>query len=95
MQKVWNKVTGFTATLVNKFLQRVKKEEENIVQINRRKELKNLGLVEVSFVDVLCCLSNRALTEAKPKLLNRELDLSLLSTRLDVQFIRTEFENLY
>ena len=64
IQEVRNKVSSFTAILVNRFLQRVKKKEENTVQLNLRKKLKNLGLVETSPVDVVHNLSNRILTEA-------------------------------
>ena len=56
------------------------------------KKLKNLVLAEVSPVDVLHNLSSRILTEAESKLLNKRLDLSLYSSRLDVQHIRAEFE---
>ena len=94
IQEVRNKVSSFTAILVNRFLQREKKKE-NTVQLNLRKKLKNLGLVETSPVDVVHNLSSRILTEAESKLLNKELDFSLYPSRLDVQQIRAEFENLY
>ena len=95
IQEVRNKVFGFIAILVNRFLQRVKKKEENTVQSNLRKKLKNLVLVETSPVDVVHNLSSRILTEAESKLLNKGLDFSLYPSRLDVQQIRAEFENLY
>ena len=65
------------------------------MQLNLSKKLKNLGLVETSPIDVLHNLSSRVLTEAESKLLNKGLDFSLYSSRLDVQHIRAEFENLY
>ena len=95
IQEVRNKVSSFTAILVNRFLQRVKKEEENTLQLNLRKKLKNLGLVETSPVDVVHNLSSKILTETESKLLNKGLDFSLYPSRLDVQQIRAEFENLY
>ena len=95
IKEVWNKVSSFTAILVNRFLQRVKKKEENTMQLNLRKKLKNLGLVETLPVDVEHNLSSRILTEAESKLLNKGLDFSLYPSRLDVQLIRAEFKNLY
>ena len=62
IQEVPNKVTSFTAILVNRFLQRDKKKQGNTLQLNLRKKLKNLGLVEASPVDVVHNLSSRILT---------------------------------
>ena len=51
--------------------------------------------METSPVDVVHNLSRRILTEAESKLLNKGLDFSIYPSRLDVQQIRAEFENLY
>ena len=66
-----------------------------MICLKSQKKLKNLGLVEVSSVDVVHNFSSRILTEVKSKLINKGLDFSLCSSRLDVQHIRAEFENLY
>ena len=95
IQEVRNKVSSVTEILVNRFLQRIKKEEENTVQLHLRKKLKNLRLVEMSRLGVVHNLSSRILTEAESKLLNKGLDFSLYLSRLDAQQIRAEFENLY